>query len=326
MAGLYFSSAPDLYAIERIRGDFVMKSTVLIHDHEEQKQLWLEHWPRQSIFDEWEVRNCFAEAFNRESVFVVCRDNQLVTGMLPLGRCDSGGGYGFFPGETWHDETWLEPNRIIAADATVAEALLEVAPLALNLRYICGKNGLSGLEIDDYDYSYFPAEAGGYSGYWQRLSKKNARQLIKTVDVFQTAGVEIRCNRIADFQSLVDFSNANYGADSYFFDARFIQAFEKTTGWLYDNNALRLTTVLVGGVVAAVDLGAVWENCYSLLTGGTNREFPGIAKLINLHHLEWGCANGMNQIDFLCGDYGWKRRFGLQAVPYYRLRRPLKEG
>jgi len=303
-----------------------MKTTALIHDRDEQRQLWMKHWPRQSIFDEWVVRDCFARAFNRESIFVVCRDNQIVTGMLPLGNFDSSMGCGFFPGETWHDETWLEPNRIFAADAASAEALLETAPFALDLRYISDQNSLSGLEIDDYDYSYFPGETGGYSGYWQQLPKKYARELVKTIDAFQTTGLEIRHNRIADFRSLVDFSNTNFGTESYFFDARFIQAFENMTSWLYDNNALRLTTVLIGGVVAAVDLGAVRGNCYSLLTGGTNREFPGIAKLINLHHLEWGSANGMNQIDFLCGDYGWKRRFGLKATPYYRLRRPLKKG
>ena len=301
-----------------------MKTTVLVFDREEQRQLWMEHWPRQYIFDEWEVRNCFAEAFNRENVFVVHRDNNIVSGMLPLGSLYGSSGYGFFPGETWNDETWLEPNRICAADAATAEALLETTPFALDLRYIRDRNNLSGLEIDDYDFSYFPEESGGYSGYWQQLPKKTARQLLKEVGVLQMRGVEIRWNRIADFQSLVDFSNANFGAESYFFDSRFIQAFENNTGWLYDNNALRLTTVLIGGVVAAVDLGAVWGNCYSLLTGGTNREFPGVAKLINLHHIEWGCANGMSQIDFLCGDYGWKSRFGLKAVPYYRLRRPLE--
>jgi hypothetical protein len=50
-----------------------------------------------------------------------------------------------------------------------------------------------------------------------------------------------------------------------------------------------VTSVLVGGEIAAVDIGAVWNGTYTVVAGGAGKEFTGVAKLINFHHLEWAC-------------------------------------
>ncbi len=67
-------------------------------------------------------------------------------------------------------------------------------------------------------------------------------------------------------------------------------------------------------------MGAVWNNTYTVLAGGTHRDFRGVAKLINFHHLDWACENRLDSVDFLCGDFGWKRRFHLTARPLYKIR------
>jgi CelD/BcsL family acetyltransferase involved in cellulose biosynthesis len=77
--------------------------------------------------------------------------------------------------------------------------------------------------------------------------------------------------------------------------------------------------VLVGGKVAAVDIGAVWGSTYTVLAGGTQPDFPGIAKLINLHHIEWACNQNFMEVDFLCGDFNWKNRFHLTPRPLYEI-------
>lgn len=309
----------------RCDGDVDMKRIVLVRDKDEQRRLWDENWPRESIFDEWAVRDCFATAYNNESIFVLRSENNNVCGLLPLGRMEDSNCYGFYPGETWSGATWLECNRIMAASTSDVAALLESAPADLDLRYIRDCSNLPILEVDEINYSYYPEQSGGYSGYWRQLHTKKARQLSRDLSIFNTCGVKFCWNRLADIQVMIDFNNINYSTSSYFFDIRFARSFEALARWLFDNNALRITTILVGGVVAAVDFGVVWRDCYTLLTGGASREFPGIAKLINMHHIEWGCANAMKQIDFLCGDFGWKKHFGLQPLPYYRLRRTATE-
>jgi hypothetical protein len=80
-------------------------------------------------------------------------------------------------------------------------------------------------------------------------------------------------------------------------------------------NYIRLVTVRIEGKVAAVDMGCVYNDTYTLLAGGTNPDFPGIAKFINLHHIKWACEQKIKRVDFLCGDFNWKTLFHLTPAP-----------
>jgi CelD/BcsL family acetyltransferase involved in cellulose biosynthesis len=66
-------------------------------------------------------------------------------------------------------------------------------------------------------------------------------------------------------------------------------------------------------------MGALWKGTYTLLAGGTSPEFPGVAKLINRHHLQWACRQKLKYVDFLCGDFNWKQRFRLTPAPLFEL-------
>jgi hypothetical protein len=68
-----------------------------------------------------------------------------------------------------------------------------------------------------------------------------------------------------------------------------------------------------------VDVGALYRGAYTLLAGGTNGNYPGVAKLINFHHLERACRERFEQVDFLCGDFNWKKLFHLTPRPLYLL-------
>ena len=116
-----------------------------------------------------------------------------------------------------------------------------------------------------------------------------------------------------------DLNLAAYGDFSYFADSRFQLAFVGLCEWLSAKKMLRITTLLLGGRVAAVDAGAVWNDQYTVLAGGTNGDFPGVAKIINFHHISWACGERLEVVDFLCGDFGWKKRFHLQPCTLYKL-------
>ena len=132
-------------------------------------------------------------------------------------------------------------------------------------------------------------------------------------------GVTFRYNCRRDIEQLFRMNLEAFGEDSYFHDERFLHGFERLIAELDRRGSLRVTTVLVAGAIAAVDVGAVWRNAYTVLAGGTNRDFPGVAKLINFHHLEVACRERFDSVDFLCGDFGWKRRFRLVARPLYQI-------
>jgi CelD/BcsL family acetyltransferase involved in cellulose biosynthesis len=111
----------------------------------------------------------------------------------------------------------------------------------------------------------------------------------------------------------------NFGEKSYFNDLRFLKSFKNLIDWLQKNGMLTVTSAIVGDKIAAVDIGAVWGSSYTVLAGGTNSDFPGIAKRINLHHIEWACRKRFKSVDFLCGDFGWKNRFHLYPRPLFMI-------
>lgn len=300
-----------------------------VSEPEELKYLWSRHWPEDSVFDCWGLRKCFVDFFNRKTLFIVAESGGEIKGILPLSWLEENSRYGFFPGETWHGKTWLEQNRIFAADAETYNILLENAPGPLDLRYLrlqpeALKQDM--LAEDEVNYACFPGQFNySFDNYMGMFSAKLRKIIIKELSLFDKHGVSFRHNVVLDLDSMFALNKNTYGEDSYFHDARFMGAFEALAVWLRDKGMLRVTTAVIGGAVAAVDMGALHNGAYTLLAGGTHQDFPGVAKLINLHHIRWACEQKVRSVDFLCGDFGWKSRFHLSARPLYKVRSPNLE-
>ncbi|MDY0374710.1 MAG: GNAT family N-acetyltransferase [Desulfobacterium sp.] len=292
-------------------------------DPDECRFIWEKAWPAKGLFDLWEVRSCFHDAFQRPLSFHVVEEGSKILGFLPLCRDEETNKYIQFPGETWHGKTWLEQNRIIARSPGVFDALLDAVPGSVHLRYLV-ENPLFCLmdqvTSDELGYLFFPRLYDfSFEGYWQSFSGKTRKKLRAEIKKIEAGKVTYRFDRLDDLDRMLVMNINAYGDESYFKDPRFYHAFENLSAFLYKRGLLRITTVLVDGEVAAVDMGAVWKNTYTLLAGGTNPEFPGIAKLINLHHMERSCRERIETVDFLCGDFNWKERFNLTPVPLYQI-------
>ena len=299
-----------------------MERIRICDDLEECRLLWQEVLRDDNVFQLWEIRNSFQETFRRTPCFIVSEDNNGVSGLLPLSRIDETGTLAFFPGETWRGGTWLERNRIVARSPEVLEALLEAVPVCAHIRYVAKEcvPSWSEVSIDEMGYLFLPERyAFSFREYLDGSSRKRLKQLHREPNTLRNRGIRFRFNVRRDVEELFRMNLESFGEDSYFHDRRFLDGFERLIAELDRRASLRVTTVLVAGTIAAVDVGAVWRNAYTLLAGGTNRDFPGVAKLINLHHLEIACRERFDSVDFLCGDFGWKRRFRLEARPLYQI-------
>jgi CelD/BcsL family acetyltransferase involved in cellulose biosynthesis len=153
----------------------------------------------------------------------------------------------------------------------------------------------------------------------QCFSGKTRKKMRSELNRLTAGGVSYRYDCLDDVAHLFRMNLEYFKGTSYFEDVRFLRAFENLVAWLHANNMLRVTTVLIGGRLAAVDIGAVWNQTYTVLAGGTHPEFPGVAKLINFHHIEWACQQRLKEVDFLCGEFNWKHRFHLSTRPLYRI-------
>jgi len=140
------------------------------------------------------------------------------------------------------------------------------------------------------------------------------------MDALACGGLSFRHDDLRDADRVFEMNLASLGERSYFADGRFLESFRALVAFLHERGWLRVTTVLAGDRVAAVDIGAVYRNTYTVLAGGTDPALPGIAKVINFHHMDWACHQRFDLVDFLCGDFGWKERFHLTPRPLYQVR------
>lgn len=294
-----------------------------IEDPEEQQRLWLEYQPQIGLFDLWEVRECFAAAYDRRSIFVTMERDGRIKAMLPLSWIEESACYGFFPGETWRGRTWLEQNRLIAESPAVLKQLLQLAPGPLQLRYIDGAEMLPEMAVEDEcNFGCSPGQYGySFNNYCKRFSAKTSARIATEFSSLEHHGIRVRLDEFDDLQILFELNLATFGKQSYFCDSRFLKAFDSLARWLAKERRLSIVSILVGGKVVAVDMVAIHNNCHLVLAGGASREIPGISRFINLYHLERGFLHRVERIDFLCGDFGWKKKLLLEPRPTWGIMR-----
>jgi hypothetical protein len=292
-------------------------------DLEDARRIWQRYWPQECLFDLWPVRNCFQSQFNHSPYFLVATENRRFRGMLALSWIEEEQCFGHFPGEVWHGKTWLEQNKIPVGDPEVLSILINQIPAAARIRYLTDDPNAAGASpdaVDEIGYLFYPQQYNySFQTYLQCFSGKTRKKLRCEMNRLTAGGVSFRYDCFEDVAHLFGMNLENFGEASYFYDGRFLRAFENLAAWLKANRMLRVTTVLIGGRIAAVDVGAVWNRTYTVLAGGTRADFPGVAKLINFHHLEWACQQRFKVVDFLCGEFNWKHRFHLTPRPLYRI-------
>jgi hypothetical protein len=305
---------------------------VRISDDDSQcRHIWNKYWPVAHIFDFWDVRYCFQESFRRPLRFLIAEDQGETVGLLALSWIEETQCFGHFPGETWHGKTWLEQNRILARNSRALRALIQEIPDNTYIRYLTRESLLlkdGSPEVDETGYLFNPKQYDfSFSSYLDSFSGKSRKNIMKEISRLEAWGVDYRYNHRPDIENMFRMNREAYGDNSFFNDSRFLSSFERLMTWLQDNGLLRITTVRLGGNVAAIDVGAVWNSTYTVLAGATNPEFPGVAKMINFHHMDWSCRNRIESVDFLCGDFGWKERFHLTPRPLYvlKMNKPIHE-
>jgi len=274
--------------------------------------------PDELVTDLWEVRECFHRHFRRPPTFIAAWEGSDVVGLLPLSWIEETGRFGMFPGETWKGRTWLEQNRVIARDDEVLSLLLSACPANAELRYLLPLTTAAGTEIDEIGYLFEPPRYDYEIERWfDEFSHKNAKRLRREIARLEEQGLDWRFDELADIDTLVEMNLSRFGSSSYFHSRPFLEGFRALVDLSAQRGWLRVTTVLAGNEPVAVDAGLLYGGTYTLLAGGTHADYPGMAKVINLHHLRRACNERFDRVDFLCGEFAWKPLFHLNPRPLH---------
>ena len=303
----------------------------VVTDRGECRSLWEKVFPREFVSDLWEVRECFDRHYRHEPCFIAAEDRGEVRGLLPLSLNGDSGLYNFFPGETWAGKTWLEQNRIVTDSQRMLRDMLAAVPGPYHLRYLRPAAAAANPyeQVDEIGYLFCPPKYGcDMDRYFGEFSHKTAKKLRRELAGWDERNISWRFDDPNDFELLVAMSIGRYGQSSYFYDPRFLDSFRHLRDFLAGRGWLRMVTIMVDGTPAATDLGSVYNGTLTMLAGGTHGDYPGVAKLINVHHMTWACEQKLDRVDFLCGDFNWKAMFHLSPVPLYLLEKdkaPLRK-
>lgn len=286
---------------------------------DECQRIWQQAIAPETIFDLWALRECFHRQFGCQPLFLTVEEGAH-SGLLPLSAGPEAGSAVYFPGELWQGRTWLERNRLPISDGLSFHRLTETAPPALDLRYLAPSSSLSSkLEDDETHYLFFPAHYDFcFDRYLAALPAKRFKSRDIDLEALR-ASVTYRYDLASDYGAMVEMNLGTFGPDSYFHDPRFRAAFDDVVSMLSDKGWLRLTTAVIDGRPAAIDVGSMFKGTHTLLAGATDNRFRGIAKLINFHHMEQACRQRLACVDFMAGDFPWKRLFKLSPHRQYQV-------
>ena len=302
-----------------------MIRTRTVTDLDACRALWNSLSRTRCVSDLWEFRLCFHRHFQNQPFFLLLEDSRGILGMLPLCLLEKEDMFVFFPGETWHGKTWLERTPIYCRDREALPELFYACPPGTYLRYIEAEEAVPppGLELDEVGYLLHPPELHfNMDEYHKRFSWKKLKAIRKEISTLLAPESSWHVNRLSDYDTMVQLNRGRFEEDSYFHDPRFIESFRDVVLWLRERGWLRMVSLEICGRTAAVDLGAVFNHGYAVFLGGTHPEFPGVAKAMNMHHIEFAFEQGSSKVDFLCGDFYWKKLWHLDPQPLYKFLSP----
>ena len=289
------------------------------------ERLWKSLIPVRSVSDLWEFRMCFHHFYKNRCCFHVMEEKGNIYGVLPLSHIDNLDIMAFFPGETWKNKTWIERTPIYAINHDILYRLLSDCADRTYLRYVeCDAEYMPEHMIaDEIGYVVYP-ELLNYDreNYRTRFSNKKFKSIMRDVNTILDMGATFHINRVEDFELLVEMSIERYGDDSYLQDTRFRKSFREVIGFLNQKGYLRMVSLELEGKTAAVDVGALYNGVYTIFLGGVFSRVPCLPKAMNMHHIDYALKNRIYKVDFLCGDFNWKKLWHLDEEPLFKLVSP----
>lgn len=289
--------------------------TETIDDIYQCEKLWDEFSPKRIIFDTWEFRRAFNDAYKYKPHFVVFKHGKENVGLMPLCFNTDKQKY------VWFGTEWQEEVDFMAKKPELIPLMVSVAPKPLILNAIA-HTSVSAIPkeeadklfaVDDPKYILDISNFKSHEDYLMTIKKNERRNLRKDCHKVERMSPKIIIDRFNDLDKLVDICVTRFtqkGEDTDWDDQRRIDAFKnviKNTGKSYK---IRMITIEVQGKAVGVDLIATYNDTYFALKCGYDvYSCPGIGNYMNMFEINDALKLGAKKIDFLQSSYQWKDKF-----------------
>lgn len=291
----------------------------VVADIDQAQSVWQSFSQDQTLFDTWEFRLAFFEAYKPRLHFVVLRNQLDIVGVLPLQYEEDKKKY------FWFGSWWQEENKFLVKNELYIPLLLAVISELVELNAISFDvpnwiQKVIKFEPDDPKYVLKLDSIKTVDDYLGSLKKKKRYNLRRDYKRISDLKPEIIFNNFSDLSELIRLSKQRFldkGEKTDWEDPRRIEAFKKIVkiGQKKISYEVRMITVKINNKLAAVDLVGIYNGCYYPLKCGYNvKDFPGIGSFMNLLEIEDAVSLNMKKMDFLEIGYGWKDKW-FESVP-----------
>lgn len=283
--------------------------------------LWEMFSPKNSVFDTWDFRYSFWLGYQHRPHFIVLSEGNEIVGMLPLWYESDKEKY------FWFGSWWQEDNTFFVKDSKYIRHLLSLSPTPLHINAItsdsiAGSCGILNFWEDDPKFILRLQGMRSAEDFLITLNSKKRYNIRRDCKLIESQHPEVIFDRFDDFDNLIELSKRRFaqkGEETDWEDPRRIKTFREVIrrGLLKDMYTVRMITVVIKGKIAAVDLITMCNGTYAPLKCGYDvRCFPGIGNFVNVLEINDAIRLGMEKIDFLEVNYGWKDKW-FESVPLF---------
>ncbi len=293
----------------------------IVSDIERCSELWQEFSPQKTIFDTWEFRLAFYNAYHDQPHFVLLKNRKGQNlGLLPLWYEKDKRKY------FWFGSWWQEETEFFVKDLELVPLLLEMAPSPMHLNAIPKESILPfkdeiKFNRDDSKYVLNLEGLKTHEDYLMTLKKNRRHDLRKDRRRIEKQNPEIIINNFPDFKNLIDICKKRFaekGQHTDWEDKGRVKTFEEVLRLGNKSYENRMITVRIGDKIAGVDLIGLFNKTYFTLKCGYDvSNFHGIGNFMNLLEIDDAIKLGMKKIDFLQNSYGWKSQY-FESVPLFK--------
>jgi len=317
----YYTSDELLKLIKSLQVE-VVSNIELCHD------LWNDFAPQNTLFDTWEFRCAFYNAYKHAPHFIVLKNNEGPVAVLPLWYEKDENRYVLF------GSVWQEENSFLVKEPLFTPLLLSVCPSPLYLNALTQETVKWSLdymdfELDDPKYILDLTTLNSVDDFLGMFKKKRRYNWRRDWRIIEGKKPTIHIDRFSDFGSLVSLSKQRFkskGEETDWEDERRVEAFAQVIelGKKKKSYEIRMISVEIDNKIAAVDLITMYKNCYYPLKCGYDvGQFPGIGNYVNLIEIKDALSLNMKKMDFLEIDYGWKSKW-FDEIPLYKYEKDYK--
>lgn len=278
------------------------------------RSIWNQLSPRETWYDEWDVRYLFYQAFNYPLRFYTCFYLDKPVAVLPLQLNTQEQVLEFFG--TGH----FEENRVFYADdfSECITKLYQSLKEPARLFTIRSQNEFTGrFAIDGYKYLLNLANLPTLDDYLKREFRSKRRKNIKRImREVEEKNVELVGGNEQDLELLFRLNINRFGKESAFYKGYLPDAFRRMLKLHYQ---WQLSVFKIGGQKKAVSLAVLYKDIYLYNNSGADiLAIPNLGTYLLLKNIQRAIALKAKTLDAGLEDLGWKERWHFQKIPQYK--------